>query len=266
MLDRSFIRQLETLQQQGVPFCMVTIVDARGSIPQVTGARAMFTAQGLAHGTVGGGTLEASCQKKALELIENCKLGSDRAAMTHFQRYNLQKDLGMTCGGELALFYEVHRPELAWNIVIFGAGHVAQTLCRFLVELDCQVVCVDTRAEWLERLPGSDKLQACRVGDYCDGIDRIVPGADVILMTMGHGSDMPILKAIEKRKILIAHLGVIGSDAKSGIVRRQLAADGLPREFIDRIVCPLGDKVGDNTPAQVAVGIVSQLLRLRNGR
>ena len=261
MLDRSFIRQIESLQHEGVPFCVATIVDARGSIPQITGARAIFTGKGLVHGTVGGGTLEATCQKKALELLDG-----GEAVSTHFQRYNLQKDLGMTCGGELALFFEVHRQELTWNIVIFGAGHVAQTLCRFLVELDCHVVCVDTRAEWLERLPRNDKLEACHVSNYCDGVDRIVPGADVILMTMGHGSDLPILKAIEKRKIATSHLGVIGSDAKSGIVRRQLAEDGLPREFIDGIVCPLGDKVGNNTPAEIAIGIVSQLLRLRNAR
>ena len=259
MLDRSFIRQIESLQQAGISFCVATIVDARGSIPQVIGARAIFTGKGLVHGTVGGGTLEATCQKKAVELLEG-----DEAVSTDFQRYNLQKDLGMTCGGGLALFFEVHRQELIWNIVIFGAGHVAQTLCRFLVELDCHVVCVDTRTEWLERLPRNDKLEACRVSNYCDGVDRIAPGADVILMTMGHGSDMPILKAIEKRGMTIAHLGVIGSDAKSGIVRRQLAQDGLPREFIDGIVCPLGDKVGNNTPAEIAVGIVSQLLRLRN--
>ncbi len=260
MLDRGFIRQIDSLQQAGTAFCVVTIVDARGSIPQVTGARAIFTRQGLAHGTVGGGTLEATCQKKALEMLA----GGETAA-TCFQRYNLQKDLGMTCGGELALFFEAHREESAWNIVIFGAGHVAQTLCRFLVELDCHVVCVDTRAEWLERLPRSDRLEACHVGDYCDGIGRITPRADVILMTMGHGSDLPILKAIERGKLSIAHLGVIGSDAKSAIVRKQLEHDGLPREFIERIVCPLGDKLGDNTPAQIAVGIVSQLLRLRNG-
>lgn len=261
MLDRGFIRQIDGLQQAGTAFCVVTIVDARGSIPQVTGARAIFTRQGLAHGTVGGGTLEAACQKKALEL-----LAGGATAPTCFQRYNLQKDLGMTCGGELALFYELHRAELAWNIVIFGAGHVAQTLCRFLAELDCRVVCVDTRAEWLERLPRSDRLEACHVGDYRDGIGRIAPHADVILMTMGHGSDLPILKAIERGRLPIALLGVIGSEAKSGIVRKQLEHDGLPREFIDRIVCPLGDKLGDNTPAQIAVGIVSQLLRLRNGR
>lgn len=259
MLDRSFIRQIDSLQQEGGPFCVATIVDVRGSIPQIVGARAIFNGQGLVHGTVGGGALEVACQNKALELI-----AGDKAASTAFQRYNLQKDLGMTCGGELALFFEVQRPELRWNIVIFGAGHVAQTLCRFLVELDCRVVCVDTRAQWLERLPRNDKLQACLVGNYCDGIERIVQGADVILMTMGHGSDLPVLKAIEQKKMAIAHLGVIGSDAKSAIVRSQLARDGLPREFIDRIVCPLGDKIGNNTPAAIAVGIVSQLLRLRH--
>jgi len=261
MLDRSFIRQIEDLQNEGIPFCIATIVDARGSIPQVTGARAIFTGKGLVHGTVGGGILEVTCQNKALELLRG-----GNAASTDFQHYNLQKDLGMTCGGELALFFEVHRQELAWNIVIFGAGHVAQTLCRFLVELDCHVVCVDTRAEWLERLPRNDKLEACRVTNYCDGVDRIVAGADVIVMTMGHGSDLPILKAIEKLDMVISHLGVIGSDAKSGIVRRQLAKDGLPRDFIDRIVCPLGDKIGNNTPGEISVGIVSQLLRLRNAK
>ncbi len=261
MLDRSFIRQITSLQQDQIPYCVVTIVDARGSIPQVAGARAIFTGKGLAYGTVGGGTLEATCQKKALEFLQG-----DKAARTEFRRYNLQKDLGMTCGGELALFFEVCRPELAWNIVVFGAGHVAQALCRFLVELDCRVVCVDTRAEWLARLPRSDKLETCHVDDFCDGIERIVAGSDVILMTMGHGSDMPILKAIEERNTTIAHLGVIGSDAKSGILRKQLAADGLPSDFIDRIVCPLGDKLGDNTPAEIAVGIVSQLLRQHNAR
>jgi xanthine dehydrogenase accessory factor len=261
MLDRSFIRQIESLQQAGISFCVATIVDARGSIPQVIGARAIFTGKDLVHGTVGGGTLEVTCQKKAVELLEG-----DEAVSTDFQRYNLQKDLGMTCGGELALFFEVHRQELIWNIVIFGAGHVAQSLCRFLAELDCHVVCVDTRAEWLERLPRNDKLEACHVSNYCDGVDWIVPGADVILMTTGHGADMPVLKAIEKGRLNIAMLGVIGSDAKSGIVRSQLARDGLPHEFIDRIVCPLGDKLGNNTPAEIAVGIVSQLLRRRNAK
>lgn len=258
MLDPTVLREIERLRQAGTAFCVATIVDARGSIPQIVGATAIFTPAGLAHGTVGGGRLEASCQEKALAL-----LGDAGGPGTRFERTNLQRDLGMTCGGEVAVYYEVHRRDREWSIVVFGAGHVAQTLCRFLAELDCRVVCVDTRADWLDRLPRSDRLEACKVEDYCDGIDRIAPGADVLVMTSGHSADLPILKAIAARGLEVAHLGVIGSDAKSAVLRRELAAEGVPQAFVDRIVCPLGEKLGNNTPAEIAVGVISQLLKLR---
>ena len=259
MLDYAALREIERLQREGIACCIATIVDGRGSIPQIVGASAIFTRDGLVHGTVGGGTLEEMCRQTAGEL-----LGPGSAAKTHFRRCNLQRDLGMTCGGWVAVYFEVHRRELDWNIAIFGAGHISQVLCRFLVELDCRVLCVDTRDEWLKRLPQSAKLDICRVADYCDGIDRIPAGADVILMTMGHRSDLPILKTLHARKVEFAHLGVIGSDGKAKAMRRQLDEDDMPRDFIDRIICPVGDKVGNNTPAQIAVGIVSQFLRLRS--
>ena len=258
MLDPIFLREAERLQQEGVPFCVATIVDGRGSIPQIVGAKAMFTREGLLLGTVGGGALEVMCQNKAQELLAP---GND--ARNHFQRCNLQRDLGMTCGGEVALYFEVCRRELDWNISIFGAGHVAQTLCRFLIELDCYVVCVDTREEWLNRLPKSGKLRTCHVNDYRDGVGSIVPGADVLLMTMGHRFDVPVLREIEARKLEIATLGVIGSDAKSATLRKLLAESGVSRAFIDRIICPIGEKTGNNTPPEIAVAITALLLGRR---
>lgn len=261
MLEHAVLREIERLQQEGIPCCMATIVDGRGSIPQIVGASAIFTRDGLAHGTVGGGSLEEMCRQTAREL-----LGRGSAAKTHFRRCNLQRDLGMTCGGWVALYFEVYRRELDWNIAIFGAGHVAQVLCRFLIELDCRVLCVDTREEWLKRLPRSGKLELCHVEDYRDGVGRIAAGSDVILMTMGHRSDLPILRALHAGKVKIAHLGVIGSDGKSKAMRRQLMEGGLPRDFIARIICPVGEKVGNNTPAEIAVGIVSQFVQLRGAR
>ncbi len=258
MFDGTVLWQIERLQQDGHPFCVATIVDARGSIPQIVGATAIFTTDGLVHGTVGGGTLEEVCRQTALELLDR---GS--TVKTHFRRCNLQLDLGMTCGGWVALYFEAYRRELDWNIAICGAGHIAQVLCRFLIELECHVVCVDTREEWLNRLPRSGKLNVCHVKDYCDGLDRIVSGADVILMTMGHQFDLRIVRAIHDRQLQIAHLGVIGSTAKSKLLREQLNEHGIPREFIDKIICPIGEKIGNNTPAEIAVGIVSQFLKLR---
>jgi xanthine dehydrogenase accessory factor len=83
-------------------------------------------------------------------------------------------------------------------------------------------------------------------------------------MTMGHGSDLPILKALAERGPAMRLIGLLGSDSKAAIVRRQLREGGVSPEFVERVVCPLGEKIGDNTPAEIAIGVVSQLLRQRH--
>jgi xanthine dehydrogenase accessory factor len=261
MLEPAVLREIERLRRAGAAFCVTTIVDGRGSIPQIVGATAIFGAEGLVFGTVGGGKLEAACAERAREFLAGAA-----GARTHFQRLNLQRDLGMTCGGEVALYFELCRPETSWNIVVFGAGHVAQSLCRFLVELDCSILCIDTRAEWLGRLPSSERLEAARVEDYRDGIDRIRAGASVVIMTMGHASDLPILRALADRRLELAEIGVLGSEGKSRIIRRELSDEGVDPAFVAALACPLGEKLGNNTPGEIAVSVASWLLSRRRAR
>jgi len=257
MLTPEFLETIDKLHAAGRPFCTVRIVDGSGSLPQIVGAHAVFTEDGLCFGTVGGGRLEAACQERALALI------AEAGARHRFERLNLQRDVGMTCGGEVALFFEVYHPDLAWRIVVFGAGHVAQKLCRFLTELDCRVTCIDTRAEWLKKLPAGRRLETRLVATYQDGVDHVGPGSYVIIMTMGHQSDVPVLQAIERTRLNIPYLGVIGSGSKARILRKDLLAAGVSPAFTDRVVCPIGDKVGNNTPAEIAFSVVSQLLKHR---
>lgn len=258
MHDKRTIDELRRLHGEGAPCCTVTIVDAKGSIPQEIGATAIFGRQGLIHGTVGGGQLESRCADQAATLLEP---GAD--APTRFERLNLHRDLNMTCAGEVALYYRVYRPDQGWRIVVFGAGHIAQALCRFLVELDCEVTCVDTRADWLDKLPRRPRLQRRLVGDFVEGIDLVTDGTAVVVMTMGHATDLPIVEAIERQGCALSYLGVLGSDSKAAIMRRQLRDGGLSEDFIARIVCPIGEKIGNNTPPEIAVGVLSQLVRLR---
>lgn len=258
MHDSAFLDESSRLQREGIAYCMVTIVDARGSIPQETGAGALFGADGLLFGTIGGGRLEARCAEQAREL-----LASRAGARTRFERLNLMRDLGMTCAGEVTLYYETHHPENGWNIAVFGAGHVSQKLCRFLVELDCRTVCIDTREDWLARLPRSDRLEPRRVARFADGVETVRDGTVVLIMTMGHLTDLPILEALALKQVRTPYLGVIGSDSKAVILRRQLRKAGLEQQFIDGIVCPMGEKIGGNTPAEIAVGVLCQLVRQR---
>jgi len=258
MLDIGFIREIERLRGENTPFCAATIVDGRGSIPQVIGASALFTRGGLQYGTVGGGAIEARCAEIAAELLDG-----DDAAPTRFERLRLNDDVGMACAGDVSLYFEIFRPDRHWSVVVFGAGHVAQKLCRFLAELDCHVVCVDTRAEWLDRMPRAANVERCLVDAYSDGAARVGDGAMVVVMTMGHAADIDIVEAIAAKGPALRYLGVIGSASKAAVLRRELAGRGVDSGFIGRIVCPVGDKVGNNTPGEIAVGIVAQLMRHR---
>lgn len=257
MYDAHFVGELSRLQCERTPYCTVTIVDAKGSIPQIVGASAVFGQNGLLFGTIGGGRVELRCAEEVRAM-----LSSRAGGKTRFERLNLHRDIGMTCAGEVTLYYEMHRPEDRWNIAIFGAGHVAQKLCRFLVELDCHTICVDTREEWLARLPQSDRLELRRTATFADGVALVRDGTYVLIMTMGHATDVPILEALSRTQVELPYLGVIGSNSKGAIMRRELKQIGLPQQFVEGIVCPVGEKVGNNTPGEIAVGILAQLVRV----
>ena len=253
------LKEAVRLQGEGTPFCIVTVADARGSIPQEIGAKAIVDRTGLVYGTIGGGKVEVRACEKSRDL-----LAANPSRQTLLERINLHRDVGMTCAGEMTLLYEIFRPEFEWNVAIFGAGHVAQKLCRLLSELDCRITCFDTRTEWLDRLPAHGKLERRRVGDFHEGVAAIVPGAFVVVMTMGHPTDLPVLRALWARQVETGFIGVLGSDSKAAIMRRELREAGLPEDFIGRISCPIGEKIGNNTPAEIAVSVLAQLVHVRS--
>jgi xanthine dehydrogenase accessory factor len=209
-----------------------------------------------------------------------------------FVEWNLQTDVGMTCGGVVRLFFERYNVA-AWPVVIFGAGHCAQALVRLLLTLRCQVTVIDPRPEWLAKLPaagadaaaGSGRLHAIHadrpMASYVPDLPR---RAFVLLMTMGHSSDQPILIDILKTRGGMAgqpaagdrggphgfpYVGVIGSAAKAGALKRGLLAAGIPEADATpghRYLCPIGLPLGTNDPAEIAVSVAAQLLAWRDGR
>ena len=169
----------------------------------------------------------------------------------------------MTCGGIVRLYFEAHNAR-PWKIVIFGAGHVSQALSTLLIHFDCQLTVIDPRPEWLEKLPRSPRLTPVHATDMPSLVAGLPDDAYVILMTMGHTTDKPILiEILRTRKF--PYLGVIGSDAKANVLKRDLAEAGLPEEAQRAFFCPIGLEIGTNHPYEIAVSIVAQLLKVRDG-
>src|SRR5436189_4275192 len=252
----TFFEALNELMAAEAPLVAVTVVDTIGSVPQDRGAKMIVTAEGLKFGTVGGGKVETKAIAEAQRMLE----GAD-AETTKFAQWNLQKDVGMTCGGVVKLYFESHNVG-KWKVFVFGAGHVANALVSLLVHIDCHVICIDPRQEWLDKLPESPKLTRVRSDDMPSLVKTIPDDAFVVLMTMGHTTDKPILIEILRTRTL-PYLGVIGSDSKAVILRRDVAEAGLPKEMERAFFCPVGLEIGTNHPYEIAVSIVAQMMNIR---
>ncbi|MBU6450472.1 MAG: XdhC family protein [Cyanobacteria bacterium REEB67] len=292
-MSGAFFQKVEELTAAGRSFASVTIVDTTGSVPQDAGAKMLVDSGGRIFGTVGGGKVEARAIKEAQDLLLQFMAGaavspssssssssssassssssssssSLVSSRTRFCDWNLQKDVGMTCGGSVRLFLEVHNLT-NWTIVIFGAGHCAAALIALLARIDCAVICVDHRSEWLEKIPTGPRVQKILVDSYLDYVARIPSQAYVLLMTMGHSTDKPILLAILRRfnegfpLRRYPYLGVIGSKAKSHRLHMDVAEAGIPDNH--PFYCPIGLPLGSNDPQEIAVSITAQLLQERD--
>ncbi|MEM8865923.1 MAG: xanthine dehydrogenase accessory protein XdhC [Planctomycetota bacterium] len=253
-----FVERLAELSATGKPFVSVTLVEAIGSTPQDTGSKMLVDAGGLAFGTVGGGRVE----NKAIEHAA-AMLAGDATATSTLLEWNLQRDVGMTCGGVVKLFFEAYnvRP---WRVVVFGAGHVAQALVRVLLQLDCRIDCIDPRAEWLDRLPDGPSLSTHCLVDPCDFVPSLSADDFVVCMTMGHRTDRPILEAIFRRSIKPAYLGAIGSAAKRKVLIRELIEAEIDKERAEALRCPIGLPLGSNQPGEIAVSIAAEMIQQRD--
>ena len=252
------------LAERGVAFVTVTLVQAEGHVPQDVGAKAIVTAEGLAWGTVGGGRLEARAIEHAREMLGRATDGAGvpRSVAPELVRYELARDLNMVCGGAASLFYEV-ATAATWNVVVFGAGHVAQATVALLSTFHCNLVCVDPRADWLARMAPRPNLRTVLAPEPAEVVASLPSGAFALCMTQGHATDLPIVRELV-RAGRFAFIGVIGSEPKARTMRSALLKDGLPEAAVAAIRCPLGLPIGSNAPSEIAVSIAAQLLQVRD--
>lgn len=245
-------RCLET----GTDLVVVTVAVARGSAPGEAGAKMLVTRDGLLSGTVGGGRIEARAIEEALEL-----LGSPE--FTRLHRWNLQQDIGMTCGGEMTLLFERLAAKPPWHIAIFGAGHIVQALVPVLAPLSCRIDVIDTRKDWLQRLPSAANLATHHLDSFEAGVSLLSDRSFVLSITKGHGSDVPVLREVLTRFPAILFLGVIGSASKRAALLRDLREAAIADHLLEKITCPLGLPIGGNDPHEIAISITAQLLEKR---
>lgn len=256
---KSYLDAAFQLQTQATSFVVVTVLGSRGSAPQDAGAKAIVIEQGLYWGTVGGGKVEARAIIHAQSLLQEKKLKNEPQVVT----WNLQRDIGMSCGGEITYLFETHQ-FVTWPIVIFGAGHVAQALVRVLQNLNCQLTCVDSRSEWLEKLPEAPHIKKVLAEEPAQVVETLNENYFYVVMTQGHAMDLPILKQIYTRFPQSPFIGNIGSKVKGLKLRKELMQFGISEQQLKDFHCPIGLVLGENHPYEIAISVSAQLIQVRD--
>ncbi|MCK9333218.1 MAG: XdhC/CoxI family protein [Candidatus Cloacimonetes bacterium] len=240
------------------PLWQVTIVHTDGSSPAKAGMKMLISTDGLILGNLGGGEMEHSI----IEYIGSHKPSTAEQMTFDLGQANLMyaTSTAMICGGSVTVFIE---PLFnSNNLYIIGAGHCGKALghlarlCGFWVKL------IDNREDILKSAP-KDCFDEAEYSNYEDITSVIGFGSYtwVVIMTHGHVHDQEVLQQCIEKETL--YLGMIGSKSKVKQTFDSLMDQGYTAEDITRIHAPIGLTIGSQSPYEIAVSIMAELISIK---
>lgn len=258
------MKPYELLQEQadslksGRDFAVVTIVESE-NLARTSGKMIVYP-DGSISGTVGGGMWELASIRDALECLRTGK-----HAVKEYRFESEHAKLGFQCDGKMTAFIEVCRND-ALQLVVVGGGHVGNAVIHAARAVGFSVTLVDTRSE-------------AEIGDSIRSADRFIQlksFSDVqtiplprdpyyVVSTYGHLVDGAALGGVLKRGDA-KYIGMLGGYKKIKGIFGKLEEQGITRDQLASVHSPIGLDLGGETPAELAVAIVGEILAVRNGR
>ena len=245
----------DLIRTQGTA-ALCVIVQSRGSTPRVAGTKMLVYPGGRISGTIGGGEMEHRVIQAALEAMTDGETKLVSYVMADPQR----GDPGV-CGGQLEVYVEPILPQP--TVIVVGAGHVGRELARLAGWLNFAVVISDDRPEMLT----DDLAEFAQV--------HLGPMQQLIKFTKIHSQTYIVLttRSVDVDAaglpVLIdsdaAYIGVIGSRRRWQITKEKLLEQGVDAERLARVFSPVGLEVNAETPEEIAVSILAQIIQQRRG-
>lgn len=255
---RDVLEAALSAEERGEPAALVTVVATEGSTPQKAGAKMVVFPDGRIVGTIGGGCVESEMVLRARQTIESGR--------TQLAAYDLTPEQagedGLVCGGRMQVFIEPL--EGVPTLCLFGAGHVAQPLAHLAKTAGFRVEVADDRMKFAnrERFPEADLVI---VEEFKPAASQMTLGANsyAVVVTRGHRGDADALEAVLGRGL--RYVGLLGSKPKLVHIAAVLEERGLPAERLAEIRCPLGLEIGAQSPEEIAVSILAEMIAVRRG-
>ena len=234
----SFFEATKQHLLDGIPGTFVSLVKtADGKAPQ-TGARMFVGMDGKAIGTIPGGI-------------------SSLGELAHIESPGLVR-----CPGTGREFF-IDPLERTPVLLLFGAGHISTCLAPLAKKLGFRIVVVDDRAEYAntDRFPDADEIHAMPIEQAVRQIQTTY-ATYIAIMTRGHTHDRLVLEAMLPKPH--AYMGMIGSTNKRDVIYDVLMKSGFTPDALSAVYSPIGLDIGAETPDEIAVSIVAEIISLRS--
>ena len=163
------------------------------------------------------------------------------------------------------LYAEAHVP--VEQLIVVGAGHIAVPLAAFGAELGFSVTVLDDREEYATEDRFADGVRVLRAEFETDPFAGITidERTYLALVTRGHRWDFDCLSRLLRAAVLPRYIGMIGSRRRVRAALDALTANGIARDRLARVFAPIGLDIGADTPAEIAVSIVAEMIAVRRG-
>lgn len=256
-MTRSIYQQIADLEKKNESAVLCTIVRSQGSTPRRATSKMIVFPDGNIIGTIGGGEVE---QRIKLEALAALKTG--KATILEYNMANPSEGDPGVCGGTVEVYVEPILPKP--TLVVIGGGHVGKALTHLAHWLGFWVAVCDDRPEFStpDSVPDADAYFPVKILELPEKFE-ITPWTYLVLTTRGVDIDVEGLPALLASNA--AYIGVIGSRRRWMTTRKQLLERGIDQSSLDRVHSPIGLELNAETPEEIAVSIMAEIIMFRNG-
>jgi xanthine dehydrogenase accessory factor len=245
--DADLVQEANKLIETSQAFAWVTIIGQEGSSARHLGSSMLVTDGGSVIGTVGGAVAELQLIDQAVQAIKEGKPRTVKLPLP-------------VCAGVITCFINVLQPPE--TLVIVGAGHVAQPMVKLAKMLGFKVIVMDERAEYpsKERFPEADQLI---VDDWEKALKELRVNEKTYILIMTYAGEYDELALRSVINCNAAYIGMISSESKARAILSKLRREKVPDDLLRRVVTPIGLDIGAETPAEIAVSTMAEIIMRR---
>ncbi len=255
-MSAEIVAELAAAVEAGEPVVLATVVATRRSVPRRPGTKMLVYRNGRISGTVGGGEMEYRVTLEAADALID---GRPRV-LSYALVDPAEGDPGV-CGGEADIYLEPYMPHA--QLFVIGGGHVGKAVAELAHWLGFRTVVWDDRAELAAEAAAADEVDAVVTGPIAGLVETYEIGANdsVVIVTRNVALDVEILPVLLGTEA--SYIGLMGSNRRWSTTRTKLAETGITGPSLDRIKAPIGVEIAAETPAEIAVSILAEVIAHR---